>query len=1021
MLFFGGCLPPVERSLLELASFIRSQASRTSGRIFVTVNALQGSGLVLSLNNSEDLSVAASGEVNFLTSLSPGSSYSVTVKTQPTNPTQTCTVSGGNGNLVSGDVRSINVNCGVASYTLGGTITGLLGSGLVLSNNGTDTVSISANGSFAFTNTYPVGSAYSVSVSSVPIHPTQNCAITNSAGTFASAANISNISISCTTTGRAVRVNVTGIASGSLVLANNLSDSLTISSNGSYVFGTDVSIGSNYSVTVSSSPSSHSCLITGSTGTIGGTDATVAVNCFSLLAQTPANLSVIANNQAISFRFSAAVTNSSCVFGTGNLTTGGTTSFSVSTTNITDDTLTLSTSTVWNSASVSQVFTCTSAAGNALAAGSFTFRYMIPSVTRYVSINSGSNANPGTIALPYQTIPYAITALSPCGTPPCVILVEDGTYETTTFITVLNNISLYGGYTAGTSFSSRNTSAKLTIIQKSAPSDCGGALFSGLNPCRTLLIDPAVTNATVVDGFRIIAPSSPNDTVAVAMTSGRVILSNNTLQGGTANNSAGLFMTNFGGSNINDNTMGAVVNNIITGGSCTPVSCQTAGIFFHSTTAGLYPFIQVNSVTGGTCSSLSCKSYGFFLSTANSPELTLLKFNTISGGTISPLPGSSESYGIYLNSSSVGGTVSGNSFNGGAADTTAGVVFNVTIASLSMGDNTAKIGNTIYGGNAGSTSYGIRVNFGGNVYSNSIHAGSVSTSNIASTIGIYSAGGLVNINGNRVYGGNATATGSSLSASYGLNILGPSANSNIIGNHISAGTSNNSGTSNSFTYGAFFSSVLNAPVNIANNMIDGGTCILSNSANTCESYGMVINQNFIATAIVYNTIYSGVAEDSSTPLRFQAVSSQNANVQNNILYTESGATSRICLVHDGTTESNNLTNLRGNVFYGCPTLVKYPVTAADSICAGGVVSDNVCSVNSISTPSGLNVYVNPLQSVSITAFNMRFRTYNLNSPCSATRILNVLGAPTLDSLGYSRPGTSTGISAGAVEYDGTCQ
>lgn len=1031
MLLFGiglalctSCIAPVQQSWIELASFLRNQSTRTAvtstGKVFVTVSGLEGSGLVLTLNDSENLNVNSNGEVFFETLIAQGAAYTVIVKTQPTNPTQSCSVSGGTGTLVSGDIKSIVVNCSTTRYTLGGSISGLLGTGLVLTNNGTDTVSISADGTFAFTTTYNVGATYSVVVTSSPIHPTQSCTITNGSGSFTSSNNVTSLSISCTTTGRAIRVNVSGIASGNLILSNNNSDSLTVTSNGSFVFPTDVAIGSGYSVTVTSSPSSHVCSLSSATGTISTSDATVTANCFSLLAQTPANFSVLNTNQSIVFRFSAAITNTSCTYGTGNLTTGGAATFSVSTTNLTNDTLTLSTSTTWNPASVTQTFTCTSAAGNSLASGQITVRYTIPSSTKHVSTATGSDANPGTAASPYATIQFAIAAMNPCGTPPCVILVEDGTYETTTNITVYNNISLYGGYTPSTSFATRNSSARQTIIQKSTPTDCGGALFSGPNPCPTLRIDPAVTNATYVDGFKIIGATDSNETVAVSVITGKVILSNNTIQGGTGNKAAGLFLSNFGGANSSDTTMGAILNNTITGGSCTPVSCETYGIFYFSSSGGLFPFIQSNTVTGGTCTSLSCKSYGFYLGTAVSPDLTLIRYNTINGGTLSSSLSGSESVGFHINNNTVSGKIYGNSINSGTAETSVGVSLGVAIASFSLGDNSIKSGNTIYGGVGGIVSYGVRMPAGGKVFSNSIHGGNVTSASSATTRGIYSASGFVAITNNRIYGGNATATGSSAAFSYGLDISSPAVSSNVEGNHISSGNSRNNGTNNAFTFGAYFNSV-SSSLTIYNNMIDGGNCSLANSTYTCRSLGLALNQNSFATEIFYNTIYSGVAEDISIPLYFLATSSQNANVQNNILYTEVGASTRTCLVNDGLTEATNLSNLRGNVFYGCPTLVKYPSTTADNICSGGVVSDGACGTSSISTISTLNVYVDPRQSVTTTTYSMKFRNYSSSSPCTATRILNTLGTPAYDIFNAARPGSVAGISAGAIEYDGTCQ
>jgi len=1017
------CIPTVERSLVELASFIRTQTNQTSGKIFVTVNALQGSGLVLNLNESEDLSVSSSGEVSFTTTLSPRSNYTVTIKTQPTSPFQVCSVSGGTGTLISGDIKSVLVNCDEATYSLGGTISSLAGSGLVISNNGTDSVSISANGSFAFTTTYKVGTTYSLSVSSSPTHPTQTCTISNGSGTF-SAANISSVSISCTTTARAVRATVTGIGSGTLVLNNNTSDSLSISSNGSFVFNNDVTIGASYAVTITSAPTSHTCALSGATGTIAGTDATVTVNCFSIVAQTPESLSVLRTNQSISLRFSASVTASSCTLGAGNLTTGGTISYSVSTTSITDDTLTISTTTTWNPASVSQQITCTSAAGNSLANGTHTFRYTIPSSVSYVSSASGADGNSGTSpAAPVRTIQRGINVLGACGTPPCVVYVEDGTYEAEdfgqNFITLSVGVSLYGGYTAGSSFATRNASARLTLIQNSAPTVCGASAIP-LTPCKTILVPGTVTNNTFIDGFRITGASTSSDSTAISIVGGKPIISNNTISGGSSNNAAGIIINNFGGSSAGDGSQGAIVNNTISGGSCTVANCITAGIVSYSTTAGLFPYVQINTITGGSCATATCKTYGFYLGTGNSVDLNNFRYNTISGGTVSPASTGTESTGIYINDGSTTGKLYGNTINGGTAANTSGIYLGVSMP-LVIGDSATKTGNAIFGGTSNSTSYGVRLGSGGSLYSNSIHAGNViAPTASAITYGVQSSSGVVTLNGNRIYGGSSVANGSVFSASYGVALVNLGAATIIVGNHISAGISRNNGTNNAYAYGLHLAQVFNTPLSVYNNMIDGGTSSLAVSTNTSESHGIFISNSTIVSSIYYNTIFSGSAEDISTPITYSNTNSRFADIKNNILYTQVGATNRICLNHFGTTEATNLSALSGNVFYGCTTLVKFPTISADQICVGGVVSSSGCPTTNISTPSSLNVYVDPVLSTTTTTYNMSYRSYSTSSPCTATQISNVLGAPVVDSLGAARPGSVAGISAGALEYNGSC-
>src|SRR3984957_4406464 len=61
-------------------------------------------------------------------------------------------------------------------FTIGGTVTGLSGTGLVLQDNGADNLTITKSGPFVF----PTGvtSAYAVTFLSQPTNPAQSCGIT---------------------------------------------------------------------------------------------------------------------------------------------------------------------------------------------------------------------------------------------------------------------------------------------------------------------------------------------------------------------------------------------------------------------------------------------------------------------------------------------------------------------------------------------------------------------------------------------------------------------------------------------------------------------------------------------------------------------------------------------------------------------------------------------------------------------------------------------------------------------------
>src|ERR1035437_7170708 len=65
------------------------------------------------------------------------------------------------------------------TYTIGGTVSGLSGTRLVVQNNGADAKTISANGAFPFATALVNGASYSVTVKLQPTIPAQTCTITN--------------------------------------------------------------------------------------------------------------------------------------------------------------------------------------------------------------------------------------------------------------------------------------------------------------------------------------------------------------------------------------------------------------------------------------------------------------------------------------------------------------------------------------------------------------------------------------------------------------------------------------------------------------------------------------------------------------------------------------------------------------------------------------------------------------------------------------------------------------------------
>ena len=95
-----------------------------------TVTGLTGSGLLLA-SGFGNLPVSAAGTFTFGTRVVSGTPYSVSVEAQPSSPTQYCSVANASGIVAAANVTNVSVTCG-NGYTVGGTVSGLVGSGLVL-------------------------------------------------------------------------------------------------------------------------------------------------------------------------------------------------------------------------------------------------------------------------------------------------------------------------------------------------------------------------------------------------------------------------------------------------------------------------------------------------------------------------------------------------------------------------------------------------------------------------------------------------------------------------------------------------------------------------------------------------------------------------------------------------------------------------------------------------------------------------------------------------------------------------
>lgn len=150
--------------------------------------------VVLQNNGTDNLIQNANGAFSFSTPLAQGSTYNVTVLTQPTG--QTCSVGNSTGTVGNANITNIVVTCSNLAYNVSGTLTGLTAGTVSLLNNGTDSLTLSANGTFTFPKPVANGAIYRVTIQTQPA--TQFCTVSNATGII-SGSNVTNVSVNCTT------------------------------------------------------------------------------------------------------------------------------------------------------------------------------------------------------------------------------------------------------------------------------------------------------------------------------------------------------------------------------------------------------------------------------------------------------------------------------------------------------------------------------------------------------------------------------------------------------------------------------------------------------------------------------------------------------------------------------------------------------------------------------------------------------------------------------------------------------
>ena len=168
-----------------------------------------------------------------------------------------------------------NAYAQTATYTVGGTISGLAAGKTVVLKNNSNTLLVSSNTGFTFP-AQASGTNWNVFIAIQPSG--QTCSVTNGSGTNISA-NVTTVSVTCANT-YTVGGTVSGLAGASLVLRMGTISLVVSSGATAFKFGSGLKTGAAYAVLVGIQPSGYQCSAANNIGTIGTANITnVSITC----------------------------------------------------------------------------------------------------------------------------------------------------------------------------------------------------------------------------------------------------------------------------------------------------------------------------------------------------------------------------------------------------------------------------------------------------------------------------------------------------------------------------------------------------------------------------------------------------------------------------------------------------------------------------------------------------------------------------------------------------------------------
>ena len=221
------------------------------------VSGLVTGNVTLTNISNADAITPANGNYLFDQNVTYGSNYNVTL-TPPNG--QHCSIVNPNGTMPAYSVQNINVVCSPNTYTLGGSVSGLVSSANITLTNALNADAISVgNGNFAFDVLVAYNSNFNVTITQAA---GQTCAFSASSGSGTMpAANDYNIVVTCTQNTYTIGGNVSGLVTGNVTLTNLNNNDVITPGNGNYLFDQNITYASNYNVTLVSPASQHCAIV----------------------------------------------------------------------------------------------------------------------------------------------------------------------------------------------------------------------------------------------------------------------------------------------------------------------------------------------------------------------------------------------------------------------------------------------------------------------------------------------------------------------------------------------------------------------------------------------------------------------------------------------------------------------------------------------------------------------------------------------------------------------------------------